>query len=147
MVRGQAEGPSKPTKVVGSSQATKRIQTGVVTLTLALFSMRQIYCNSKRGIRRRELHWPYLKTSRGEYQLNNAKANRILTFPSSLQFLTINIDQGEEEWVVPRSSGRRDLPRTSRRHPVKHQEVSFRCDGKQCKQNTHLPLIFRARYC
>jgi hypothetical protein len=25
--------------------------------------------------------------------------------------------------------------------------VSFRCDGKQCKQNTHLPLIFRARYC
>jgi hypothetical protein len=41
------------------------------------------------GIRPRELHPPYSKTSRGEYRLNNAKINRILTFPSSLQLLTI----------------------------------------------------------
>jgi hypothetical protein len=77
------------------------------------------------GIRPRELHPPHLKTSRGEYRINNAKANRILTFPSSLQLLTIDIDQGEEVWGAPRSSGRRDPPRNSRRHPVKHQEVSF----------------------
>jgi hypothetical protein len=63
------------------------------------------------GIRPRELHPPHFKTSRGEYRLNNAKINRILTLPSSLQLLTIDIDQGEEEWGVPRSSGRRDQPR------------------------------------
>jgi hypothetical protein len=49
------------------------------------------------GIRPRELHSLYLKTSRGEYRFNDAKANRILTFPSSLQLLTINIDWREEE--------------------------------------------------
>jgi hypothetical protein len=74
----------------------------------------------------RELHPPYLKTSRGEYRINCAKANRILTFPSLLQFLTIDIDWGEEEWGVPCSSGRRDPPRNSRRHPDEHHEVSFR---------------------
>jgi hypothetical protein len=58
-------------------------------------------------------------------RLNDAKANRILTFPSSLQLLTIDIDQGEEERGVPCSSGRRDLPRNSRRHPVERHEVSF----------------------
>jgi hypothetical protein len=73
----------------------------------------------------RELHPPHFKTSRGEYRLNNAKANRILTFPSLLQLLTIDIDWGEKEWGVPRSSRRRDLPRNSTSHPVQHQEVSF----------------------
>ena len=48
------------------------------------------------GIRPRELHSLYLKTSRGEYRLNDAKANRILTFPSSLQLLRIDIDRREE---------------------------------------------------
>jgi hypothetical protein len=43
--------------------------------------------------------------------LNDAKANSILIFPSSLQLLTIDIDQGEEEWGVPRSSGWRHQPR------------------------------------
>jgi hypothetical protein len=44
--------------------------------------------------------------------------NLILTFPSSLQLLTIDINQGEEEWGVPRSSGRRDEPRNSA-HPYR----------------------------
>jgi hypothetical protein len=77
------------------------------------------------GIRLRELHPPHLKTSNVSIRRNNAKINMILTFPSSLQLLTIDIDRGEEEWGVPRSSGRRDLPRNSRRHPVEHREVSF----------------------
>jgi hypothetical protein len=48
------------------------------------------------GIRPRELHPPHFKTSRGEYRLNDTKANRKLTFPSSLQLFTIDIDRGEE---------------------------------------------------
>ena len=36
---------------------------------------------------------------------------------------------------------------TQRIFTVKHQEVSFGCDGKQSKQNTHLPLVSLARYC
>jgi hypothetical protein len=40
-------------------------------------------------------------------------ANRKLTFPSSLQLIVIVIDQEEEKWGDPRSSGRRDLPRNS----------------------------------
>jgi hypothetical protein len=83
-------------------------------------------CSSGRGVQPRELHPPHLKTSNVSIRLNDTKANRILTFPSSLQLLTIDIDQGEEEWGVPCSSGRRDPPRNSRRHPVEHHEVSFR---------------------
>jgi hypothetical protein len=71
------------------------------------------------GILPRELHPPHLKTSNVSIRRNGAKINLILTFPSSLQLLTIDIDRGEEEWGVPRSSGRRDQPRNSRR-------VSFR---------------------
>ena len=45
-----------------------------------------------------ELHLRHIKTSRGEFRLSyDAKANRILTFPSSLPLLTIDIDRGEEE--------------------------------------------------
>jgi hypothetical protein len=47
----------------------------------------------------------YFKTSRGEYWLKNSKINRILTFPSSLQLLTIDINQGEEEWGSPTALG------------------------------------------
>jgi hypothetical protein len=75
------------------------------------------------------------------------KPNRILTFPSSLQLLTIDIDQGEEDRGLPRSSGRRDQPRNSRRHPVEHHEVSFGWDTMQTKQNTHLSLVSRDWYC
>lgn len=50
MVGGQARGPSRPTKVVGSSQTTKRIRTDVVTLTLTPFSMRQIKSIMKKNI-------------------------------------------------------------------------------------------------
>jgi hypothetical protein len=77
------------------------------------------------GIRPRELHPPHLKTSNVSIRHNDAKINMILTFPSSLQLLTIDIDWGEEEWGVPRSSGRRDPPRNSTRHPVEHHKVSF----------------------
>jgi hypothetical protein len=77
------------------------------------------------GIRPRELDLPHLKTSNVSIRRNDAKINMILTFPSSLQLPTIDINQGEEEWGVPRSSGRRDPPRNSRRHPVEHREVSF----------------------
>jgi hypothetical protein len=66
-----------------------------------------------------------MKTSNVSIRLNVAKANRILTFPSLPQLLTIDVDQGEEEWGVPRSAGRRDWPRNCRRHPVEHHEVSF----------------------
>jgi hypothetical protein len=60
-------------------------------------------CISGRGVQPRELHQPYLKTSNVSIRLNDAKANRILTFPSLPQLLTIDINQGEEEWGVPRS--------------------------------------------
>jgi hypothetical protein len=56
---------------------------------------REVCAAAREGIWPRELHPPHFKTSRGEYWLNNAKANRILTLPSSLQLLTIDIDRGE----------------------------------------------------
>jgi hypothetical protein len=40
-------------------------------------------------------------------RLNDAKMNMIPTFPSLLQLLTIDIEQGEEGWGLPRSSGRK----------------------------------------
>jgi hypothetical protein len=70
-------------------------------------------------------------------RLNDAKMNMILTFPSSLRSLTIDIDKGEEV--------QRDQPRNCGSHPVKHQEVSFGCDIMQRTQNTYLPFISRAR--
>jgi hypothetical protein len=57
---------------------------------------REVCVAAREGIRQRELHPPHFKTSRGEYRLNDAKVNRILTFPSSLQLLMIDIDRGEE---------------------------------------------------
>jgi hypothetical protein len=73
-------------------------------------------------------------------RLNDAKMNMILTFPSSLWSLTIDINQGEEVWGVPRSSGRRDPPRNCGSHPVKHQEVSFGGDIMQRTQILTFPL-------
>jgi hypothetical protein len=61
--------------------------------------------------------------------------------------LMINIDKGEEEWGVPRSSGGRNQPRNCTRHPVEHHEVSYGWDTMQTTQNTYLPLVSRARYC
>jgi hypothetical protein len=81
--------------------------------------------SSGRGDPVRELHPRHLKTSNVSIRRNDAKINMILTFPSSLQLLTIDINRGEEAWGVPRSSGRRDPPRNSTRHPVEHHEVSF----------------------
>jgi hypothetical protein len=80
---------------------------------------------------------------RGEYRLNNAKISRILTFPSSPQPLSIDIDPEEEEWGVPCSFGWRDQPRNCGSHPVNHHDVSFGCDTMQSTQNTHLPLVSR----
>ena len=57
---------------------------------------REVCAAAREGIRPRELHPPHFKTSRGEYRLNDTKANRKLTFPSSLQLFTIDIDRGEE---------------------------------------------------
>jgi hypothetical protein len=90
-----------------------------------------------------ELHLRHIKTSRGEFRLSY-DANQTEYSPSpphcsSLRLISI----GERK----SGSGRTDQPRNSRRHPVEHHEVSFGCDGKQeCKQNTHLPLVSRARY-
>jgi hypothetical protein len=84
---------------------------------------------------------PTSKHQEVSIRLNDTKMNMILTFPSLLRPLTIDIDQGEEVWGVPCSSGRRDQPRNCGSHPVKHQEVSFGCDIMQRTQNIYLPFV------
>jgi hypothetical protein len=132
-----------PAEVIGSLNHKEKVSSGGMKNKSNEILTSPCHCSSKpsvstagrrrevpaalgEGIWPRELHPPHLKTSNVSIRRNNAKMNMILTFPSLLQLLTINIDQGEEEWGVPRSSGRRDPPRSSRRHPVKHHEVSFR---------------------
>jgi hypothetical protein len=77
-------------------------------------------CSSKRGVGRRNCIRPTSNHHEVSIRLNDANMNMILTFPSSLWSLTIDIDQGGEVWGVPRSSGRRDQPRNCGSHPVKH---------------------------
>jgi hypothetical protein len=113
---------------------------GSIPLTLKT-RRRDICCSSKRGVGQRNCIRPTSKHHEVSIRLKDAKMNMILTFPSLLQLLTIDIDKGEEVWGVPCSSGRRDQPMNCDSCPTKHQEVSFGCEGKQCKQSTHLPLV------
>jgi len=71
------------------------------------------------GIQLRELHPPHLKHQQVSIQSQRCKGNQKLTFPSSLQLVLIDIDQGDEHWRDPRSSRRRDLRGTEAPSPSK----------------------------